>query len=294
MPFPDRKTRRKWIKRVILILVASLIYAFGFNCFFDANQIAYGGVTGFAQAIHLALPHIPVGVMVIVFNIPLFILAWKYLGGQFLALSLFTMAVSSVFIDVMDLLYTFPPREPLLAGIYGGVILGFSSGLLMRQNATTGGTTILARLIKRKLPWVSMGTLQLAADLISVAVVAIVVRKVDSALYGVIALYISSKVIDMVLYGASRARLAYIISMEHTTDIARVITRDLSRGVTLIPSTGGYTGEPHTVLLCAIKRNQIVELKRVVKEIDLDAFIIVCEAKEVFGRGFERYKADSW
>ena len=294
MALPSRETAAREVRRIVIIVLACILYAFSFNCFYEANQIAYGGITGFAQAIHAVLGLLPVGVLVIIFNVPLFILAWKYLGGGFLLLSLFTMAVSSVFIDLIALFHTFPPMDPLLASIYGGVLLGFSSGLLMRQNATTGGTTILARLIKRKTPWVSMGTLQLFADLAAIAVVAVVVRNVNSALYGIVALYISSLVIDTVLYGASRARLAYIISMEHTTDIARAITQDLSRGVTLIPGTGGYTGQPHTVLMCAIKRNQIVALKSLVKEIDADAFIIVCEAKEVFGRGFDRYKSDSW
>ncbi len=294
MALPSKESTVREVRRIVIIILACILYSFSFNCFYEANQIAYGGITGFAQAIHALLGPLPVGVLVIIFNIPLFILAWKYLGGGFLLLSLFTMAVSSVFIDLMAMLYTFPAMDPLLGSIYGGVLLGFSTGLLMRQNATTGGTTILARLIKRKTPWVSMGTLQLFADLASIAVVALVVRNVNSALYGIVALYISSLVIDTVLYGASRARLAYIISMEHTTEIARAITQDLSRGVTLIPGTGGYTGQPHTVLMCAIKRNQIVALKSLVKEIDVDAFIIVCEAKEVFGRGFERYKADDW
>ena len=133
------------------IVGASLIYAVGFNWCYVPNDIAFGGITGVGQIVNFLLPWAPIGTVVIVLNIPLFLLGWRLLGGHLLISSLFAMAVSSVFIDLIDSLYQFPPMDPLLACIFGGVLLGLSLGLVFQQGATTGGTDLLARLIKLKL-----------------------------------------------------------------------------------------------------------------------------------------------
>lgn len=272
-----------------MITLASAIYAVGFNWFYVPNEIAFGGITGVGQIVNFLLPWAPIGTVVIVLNIPLFLLGWRLLGGHLLISSLFAMAVSSVFIDLIDSLYQFPPMDPLLACIFGGVLLGLSLGLVFQQGATTGGTDLLARLIKLKLSWLPMGKLLLAVDLVVIVAVSVVFQNLFSALYGLVSLYISSLVMDGVLYGMDQAKVAYIIS-NRPKEISDTIVRELDRGVTILHGMGAYSGADKEVLFCAFKQRQIVALKRVVKEIDPSAFLIVCEAHEVLGEGFREYK----
>ena len=273
----------------LIIVGASLIYAVGSNWCYVPNDIAFGGITGVGQIVNFLLPWAPIGTVVIVLNIPLFLLGWRLLGGHLLISSLFAMAVSSVFIDLIDSLYQFPPMDPLLACIFGGVLLGLSLGLVFQQGATTGGTDLLARLIKLKLSWLPMGKLLLAVDLVVIVAVSVVFQNLFSALYGLVSLYISSLVMDGVLYGMDQAKVAYIIG-NHPKEISDTIVRELDRGVTILHGMGAYSGADKEVLFCAFKQRQIVALKRVVKEIDPSAFLIVCEAHEVLGEGFREYK----
>ena len=227
--------------------------------------------------------------MVIILNIPLFLLGWKLLGGHLLVSSLYSMFISSVFIDILHMLHTFEPMEPILGCIFGGVIMGGSLGVVFLQGATTGGTDLIARLLKLKLAWLPMGRLLLAVDLLVIVAVAVAFRNIYSALYGVVALYISSFVMDQVLYGMDNAKVAYIISDAYD-QISHAIIHDMDRGVTLLHGEGGWSGEDKKVLLVAFKQKQIVALKQAVKSIDPNAFLIVCEAHEILGDGFREYK----
>jgi len=279
----------KTVWTYFILTVASMIYALGFNWCYVPNSIAFGGITGVAQIINHIFSWAPIGVVVIVLNVPLFLLGWKLLGGHLLVSSLFTMFVSSVFIDVMNSVYTFPSmEEPLLACIFGGVLMGLSLGIVFQKGATTGGTDLIARLLKLKLAWLPMGRLLMAIDLAVIVLVAAVFRSLYSAMYGLVALYISSLVMDGVLYGMDSARVAYIIS-DKDREISDAIAHELDRGVTILHGEGAYSGAEKRVLMCAFKQRQIVTLKQAVKEIDPGAFIIVCEAHEVLGYGFRQY-----
>ncbi len=287
MKFTSKAGQLLWTYGIIT--AASFIYALGFNWFYKPNNIAFGGLTGVAQVINSLLPWAPIGTVVIVLNIPLFLAGWKLLGGHLLLSSLFAMATSSIFIDAMDAIYQFEPLDPLLACIFGGVLLGFSLGLVLQQGATTGGTDLIARLLKLKISWLPMGRLLMVIDLIVIVAAAVAFRSLYTALYGLVALYISTMVIDAVLYGMDNAKVAYIISDDYDT-IANGIFQELDRGVTILHGEGAYSGAEKKVLMCAFKQRQIVTIKRLVKEIDPSAFIIVCEAHEVLGDGFREYK----
>ena len=280
---------KKTLLPVLIITAASAIYALGFVWCYAPNGIAFGGITGLAQIINYLIPAFPIGVTVIVLNVPLFILGWKFIGGRLLVSSLYAMFVSSVFIDLLTPLREWEPMEPLLACIFGGLSLGASLGLIFLQGATTGGTDLLARLLKLKLAWLPMGRLLLAVDLLVIVAVAVAFRNIYSALYGVVALYISSFVMDQVLYGMDNAKVAYIISDAYD-QISHAIIHDMDRGVTLLHGEGGWSGEDKKVLLVAFKQKQIVALKQTVKSIDPNAFLIVCEAHEILGDGFREYK----
>lgn len=271
------------------ITLVSVLYALGFNWCYVPNQIGFGGMTGIGQIVNAALPWAPIGVVVILLNIPLFFLGWRLLGGHLLFSSLYAMFISSVFVDLIGAVYTFQPMDPMLATIFGGILVGLPLGVILLQGATTGGTDLAARLLKLKISWLPMGKLLMAIDLLVITAVAIVFRNLASAMYGVVSLYISSKVIDMVLYGLGQAKVAYIIS-EKPREISRAIFEEMDRGVTILHGEGAWSGDAKQVLLCAFKQTQIVPLKRMVKEIDPTAFLIVCEANEVLGDGFREYK----
>ena len=276
------------VKSYGIIALGAVLYALAFDWFVAPNQIAMGGVTGLAQIVNALLPMLPVGVLTMVINVPLFLAGWRLLGGHLLVSSLFAMAVSSVAIDVIAWLVAFQPMDPMLASVFGGALIGLSLGMVFLQGATTGGTDLIARLLKLRFGHLPMGTLVMAVDLVVIALAALAFHSLSSALYGLVSLYISSLVIDRVLYGLDNAKVAYIIS-DRPQEIIRSISTELDRGVTILRGAGAWSGEAKDVLMCAFKQKQIVALKRAVKETDPSAFLIVCDAHEVLGQGFHSY-----
>ena len=282
---------KKILKNYGLILISSAIYALAFDWFFQPNHIAFGGFTGVAQILNSLWDVLPVGVVTIVMNVPLFLVGVRKMGLGILFSSLFAMGVSSLMVDTLASLYTFSPMEPLLASLYGGVLLGLSLGLMLLVNATTGGTELLARLLKYRFRHLPIGRLCLIIDLTVITAYALIFHNLNNALYGLVALYISTLVMDMVIYGSQTAELAYIIS-DHSRQIAGELLH-LDMGITLLPATGGFSGDPKQVILCAFKRRQIAVIKAQVHSIDPNAFLIVCQAHEVLGEGFGSYSQDS-
>ena len=223
----------------------------------------------------------------IILNVPLFVLGWRFIGKDFLFSSVYATAVSSLMIDGLAAVHTFKPMEPILACLYGGVIIGVSCGIMLREGATTGGTELAARLLKLKLESLSIGTLCLAIDILVTVTYALIFRDLTRALYGMISLSLISVSIDKVVYGPNAAKVAYIISDCHEELTRRLL--ELDRGVTLLQGKGAYSGKDKQVILCACARTQIIPVKRAVQEIDPDAFVIVCDAHEILGEGFGVY-----
>ena len=274
-----------------VITVGCALYALAFNWCFQPNHFAFGGLTGAAQILNRLLPALPVGVTVFVMNVPLFILGVRTMGLRLLVSSICAMTVSSAMIDLMDAFYTFAPMEPMLACIYGGVLLGLSMGLMMRVGATTGGTELGARLLKYRLRYLSIGKLCLAIDVSIIVLYALVFRSVNNALYGIVAMYISTLVMDMVVYGSVSAKMAYIISDRSDQVVEQLLERDM--GVTILPGQGAYTGKDKKIVLCAFKPRQIAAVKGIVRQGDPGAFIIFCDAHEILGEGFGENSPDS-
>ena len=273
------------------ITVGSILYGFAFDWFYTPNLIGYGGITGVGQVVNAFIPAIPIGMFVLVINIPLFILGWKFIGGHLLVTSLYSMVVSSVAVDAFALIIDFQPMDQMLAAVCGGALIGLSLGIIFAKGATTGGTDLIARLVKLKLPWISMGNMLLVIDTAVVVLVALAFGNLTTALYGFIAQVVCAYVTDMVLYGLDTAKVAYIIS-EKAHEISDSIVGQMDRGVTVLPGKGAYSGENKLVLMCAFKQREIASIKNLVKEIDPDAFLIVCPAHEVLGEGFRAYKKD--
>lgn len=271
------------------ITLGSVLYSVSFDWFYVPNQIGFGGLTALGMILNHISPAVPIGTVVLVLNIPIFILGWKFLGGHALVSSLFAMAATSVLVDLITAVYTFPPMDPMLAAVFGGVSLGASLGIIFSKGATTGGTDLIARLLKLPFAWLPMGKLLLVVDLSMLLAVSIAFRSMESAMYGIIALYISTIVMDGVLYGLDRSKVAYIVT-SNPRPMAAEIDKQLDRGTTFLHGEGSFTGQDKLVLMCAFKQRQIVPLKALVHEMDPGAFIIVCDAHEVLGQGFRRYQ----
>lgn len=271
-----------------IIVISAFIYAVSFNWFFDLNEISMGGFTGIAQIINHYLPQIPVGVMVVVLNIPLFILGVRFQGFHVLWSSIFAMVISSVFMDVIPLFITFRPMEDhLVACIFGGAMLGLSLGMMLWVGATTGGTELAASLLKRKFVHIQIGRICLIIDVVVIVLYALVFQDLDNALYAGIALFISSVAMDAVIYGRRSSKTAFIICSEGEKILKALLEEDM--GVTRIEARGGYSNEKREVLICAFKPSRIARIRSIVAEIDPKAFVIICDAKDVFGEGFLRY-----
>ena len=277
------------VRDYLWITLGSVIYSISFDWFYVPNQIGFGGLTALGMIFNHFSPAIPIGIVVLVINIPLFLLGWKYLGGGTLVSSLFAMVATSVLVDLIAALYTFPPMDPMLAAVFGGVSLGVSLGMIFSKRATTGGTDLIARLLKLPFAWLPIGKLLMAVDLAMLLAVSIAFRSMESAMYGIIALYISTTVMDGVLYGLDRSKVAYIVTSEPQA-VTEEIDRQLDRGVTYLHGEGSFSREEKLILMCAFKQKQIVPLKELVHELDPQAFLIVCDAHEVQGQGFRRYQ----
>ena len=282
-----KETMRAQMRSYVTVTLACVLYALSFDWFYAPNDFTVGGFTGISQIINFFIPVLPVGVMIIVLNVPLFVLGLKKFGFAFLVKSIYTMALSSVLIDVIAAIHEFAPMDPLLACLYGGVTLGVASGLLFREEATTGGSELGAWIVRSHVERLSIGNICLGIDLTIILIYAAVFRSLNNALYGALALYITTKVLDLVVYGQNTAKLAYIISDKYEEIMQEMMARDM--GATLIHGKGGYTGADRPLLLCAVRNKEAVSIKRFIKELDPDAFFIVCDASEVLGEGFGVY-----
>jgi len=285
----QKLTPSRILRDYIWIALGSVLYSLSFDWFYVPNQIGFGGLTALGMILNYFNSAIPIGTVVLVLNIPIFLLGWRFLGGHTLVSSLFAMAATSVLVDLIAAVYTFPPMDPMLASIFGGLFLGVSLGMIFSKGATTGGTDLVARLLKLPFAWLPVGKLLLVVDLLMLLAVSIAFRSLNSAMYGFIALYISTVVMDRVLYGMDQSKVAYIVTSK-PRPMAEEIDRQLDRGTTFLHGEGSFSGQDKLVLMCAFKQRQIVPLKALVHELDPEAFLIVCDAHEVLGQGFRRYQ----
>ena len=275
----------------VKILVGSCMFALGFGLFLEPHSINAGGISGLAQIIVRFLGVGTVGTITLIMNLPLFAIGGIKVGKKFFAGSLIGMLSSSVALDLMSNLPA-PETEPLLAALYGGVICGLGLGIVFSTGASTGGSDIIVRLLKRKWQNVPIGTINIFFDLTVACLTGLAFWNIGSALYSGVAIVVTGQIIDAVVYRFDYSKVALIIS-DHHQAIAEEISRQLDRGATFLQGEGTYTHKQTKVVLTAVKKQQLAELKRLVVEIDPDAFIIVQEAHQVLGDGFSRYSKDA-
>ena len=275
---------------ILKMILGSAMAAAAFQFFTFPNSIVSGGVTGIAQIVHL-LSNLPTGVLNIVLNIPLFIICWRHLGLRVLIGALAVMIMVSVFIDLFALTKVAATDDPLLASVYGGVLNGAGYGLVYTTGVTGGGIDILAKLLRRKYPHINFGNFILVMNVMVVLTFAVLFHKYESCMYTMIEMFISSKVINLLLYGSNVSTVCYIISSV-PAEISDAINRDMHRGVTFLRGQGGWSGHDQPVILCVIKRPEIAQMRALVREVDANAFFIVTEAKDVFGKNFENIRQE--
>ena len=284
-----KHTPSRLARDYIWITLGAVIYSLSFDWFYVPNEIGFGGITALGMILNRLIPGLPIGTVVLVLNIPIFLLGWKLLGGHTLVSSLFAMAATSILVDLIAAAYTFPPMDSMLASVFGGLTLGVALGMIFSRGATTGGTDLVARLLKIPFAWLPVGKLLLLVDLSMLLAVAAAFRSLESGMYGGIALYISTVIMDNVLYGLDQSKVAYIVT-SNPRPMAAEIDKQLERGTTFLHGEGSFTGQDKLVLMCAFKQRQIVPLKAIVHDLDPEAFLIVCDAHEVLGQGFRRYQ----
>ena len=285
------KTKLRFLGRILQIIAGSVLFGIGFNLFMSPHHMNAGGLSGLSMILVHLLNFGTVGTLTILINIPLFALGGWTLGKRFFFLSLIGMLTTAVSIDVFSVLPA-PETDPLVAALYGGVLCGLGLGTVFITGATTGGSDIIVRLLKRKWPNVAIGTINTCFDLTVVALTGIAFGDISKALYCGIAVFVMGQVIDAVVYRFDYSKVALIITKHHD-EVARKINEELDRGATFLKGEGTYSRKDTKVILTAIKRQQLAELKALVVSVDPDAFIIVQEAHQVLGDGFSRYSKDA-
>ena len=277
-----------WIPTTV---VGSAIFALGFALFLEPNDMNAGGISGLAQVIVELIGFGTVGTLSILINLPLFILGGLKIGRRFFVGSLMGMVLSSILIDLFSMIQ-FPVVEPLIGVLYGGVLCGFGLGIVFIYGTSTGGSDILVRLLKLKYRHVPIGQISMTFDLVVVVLTGLVFGDITKALYTGITVFLCGQVIDAVVYRFDYSKVALIITKEHDA-IAHAIGVRLDRGATFLHGEGSYSHQDTKVVLTAVKKQQVAELKALVMAIDPNAFVIVQEAHQVLGDGFAQYSKDS-
>lgn len=275
----------------IKTILGCAMFALGFNLFLEPNGLNAGGISGLAMVLVHILDFGSVGIITMLFNLPLFAISGIKIGKKFFFGSLFGMACVSLLIDLFALIPR-PEVQPLLAAIYGGAICGLGLGIVFSAGVTTGGSDIIVRLLKRKWRNVPIGVINIGFDFLVAALTGIVFQDINRALYSGVAIFLSGQIIDAVVYRFDYSRVALIITAHHE-EVAKQIAQQLDRGATFLHGEGSFSQKSTKVVLTAVKRQQLAQLKQLVSELDPNAFIIVQEAHQVLGDGFSRYTKDS-
>ena len=279
----QKNLKQKLIDYLFLIL-GNVIFAVGLVAFLEPANISPGGFTGIASLINYTLG-LKTGIVLLLLNVPVIIIGYIKFGGGMILRTLISAVISSVAIDTIA---AFTPKitdDKIIASLAGGVFMGTGMAFVLLHGATTGGTDILAKLICKKLPFIPFGRVILITDAIVLTLAAIVYKNIETALYSVLTILVSTNIIDRFLYTSSAGKMAFIITTD-PEEIKEKIYKTLGRGVTQIKTIGGYSGEEKTLIICALRRSQLGQFYRIVREISSDDFVMLADLGEIFGNGF--------
>jgi uncharacterized membrane-anchored protein YitT (DUF2179 family) len=286
MKKPDFKiTKKEAALDVLFYIIGCLLYSVAVTALITPNEISPGGFTGLAAAFNY-LTSFPVGVAVLIINVPVIILGVVKLGGVFTVKTAVATGTLSLCLSVSELFVPAFRVNKILACVFGGILMGAGLSLCFRRGATTGGVDIIATLINRRFRYLTVGRIILLSDIIVITVASLVYKNIESGLYSVVAIYASSRVTDAVLYGADKGKTVCAVT-DRPGDICKKIAVKLRRGVTKISVVGGYTGEPHSMLICTVRINEVAAVCGIIKETDPGAFTVITDAGEIIGEGFK-------
>ena len=272
------------LRDLFLVASGSAIFSISVNMFSSPNNIVQGGLTGIGTVANY-LFSLPIGAVMLVLNIPLFALALKQLRFKFVIKTVISTFIFTSLIDLGAYIIPAYKGDVLLGCIFCGVLSGVGLALVFLTGSTTGGTDIIAMLIRKKRPDISVGNIMLLADLGVIGLSFLVYGKIESIMYAVIVIFISAKAIDFVLYGREHTKLIFIITTRKEQLLSSILL-EIGRGASVIPVTGGYTGREKNLILCAAKKIEIREILRLTADSDPEAFTIICDAGQVVGKGF--------
>ena len=275
---------KKQIKEWIFVIIGSLLMAFSTAQFLLPNYLSTGGFSGIATIIYY-LWKIPMGTTTILLNLPLFIIAYLKIGRKFLIKSIIGTILMSLFLNILENLAPLT-QDKLLACIYGGIIMGLGTALILKGASSTGGSDLITSIVKKYKPEIRSSNFIMIFDTIIVISNVIFFKTIEIGLYSAIAIYLMGKIIDIFFEGINFAKMMYIVSDKYG-DISELIKTEIGRGMTGIYGKGMYTKDEKTILLCVASRNEVIAIRKIVEQIDPSAFIVIANAREVFGKGFK-------
>ena len=275
---------KKFSVDVLYDIISAISFTIGLSCFTAPAQIAPGGVSGLAVLVNY-LTGAQLGTVILLINIPLLMLAWKFLGRAFTIKTMKTVAIQTVFLNILSPIIPEYRGESMLAALFGGICIGTALASAFMRGTTTGGTDIAGRLIQLKFRHVPIGKMMMFVDALVLATSMLVFRNIETGLYGIIAIFTTSKVIDGVLYGMNTGKVLLVIS-EKKDIIAKEIQEKIDRGVTFLYAQGAYSGEDKKIIMCAVRSTQYHSVEEIIKHHDPEAFVLTLEAGEIQGEGF--------
>lgn len=277
---------KKYIKDLLWYILGSFIYSLAVTMFLSSNEISPGGLTGIATIFNF-LFKIPTGITVFVLNIPILILGFIKFGGKFIINSTIVTGMCSLTLTITENFLPIFKGEKILAAIFGGCLLGLGISIIMLHGATTGGVDIIAKLINRRYRHLTVGKIILSMDVAVILLAVAAYGNFESALYSVVTMFASSRVMDSLLYGGDRGKLVYAITAK-PDEICKGISSELMRGVSVLDITGGYTGINRKMIMCSVRPFEVSTLYSIIERYDDKAFIIVTEVGEIVGEGFKK------
>ena len=275
------------LKEMIETILGALIMAAGVSLFLLPNQLSSGGIAGVATIFYYLL-NIPMGTVIIAINIPLFLFSMYKVGKMFFIKSIVGTVAMSIFIDLLDKIKPLT-NDRFLACIYGGILLGLGTTLLLKAESSTGGSDLISYIAKKYKPTVRSGNIIVIIDIIIIALNVIFFKEIEIGLYSAIAIYIMGKIIDIFFEGINFTKLMIIVSNK-SEEIAKQIDQKVARGSTGLYGKGMYTNENKLILMCAAYRKDVARIKIIAKEIDPKSFIVITNSREVVGQGFKNLK----
>lgn len=300
---PDKKAVIKFLLDYCVITFGCVIYSLGVSLFLDASKLASGGVTGIAIIISHLIREISggfvldTGIIILILNIPLFILGLLFVGKKFIISTIYSTVLSSLLMWAWNIAFAqyLPDLNAniLISTLAGGTLFGIGLGLIFRMGSSTGGTDIVVKMLRKKFRYIKMGVISMSIDIVIVLVSGIVFRDFELMCYTILSIVIFTCLFDWVLYGGNTAKLVYVITTADNAEaICKKILKELDIGATLIDGEGAYTGNQRRIIMCAAKNFLYPKLRDIVREVDPHAFTIVSSAKEIYGEGYKDHFED--